>query len=318
MWGLFRSALNYLDRPEPGPVGVKVDPLGEPLGASVLPEGFIVLLDPVAMPLVADPLVPPVGVPVDEPVVPMEPPPMEEPPPDTPPAEPPPDPPPDWASAIVLVSAKAPANAIVVSFMIMSLVDDRDKMTAGGLCSGHQHHGAITIQPPRKSPRFLTNRATTRGAVKREQLSAVYRLPLHDKGESMRALILLIALSIGFASPARAADDVAAARAVIRSQEKAFSRDDAVEAYSYAGPPITSLFRTADIFMWMVRRGYDPIYRHRRFEFGDARAVDGKITQKVYIIDADGVAWEALYTLEQQSDGSMKIIECVLSKAVGA
>lgn len=134
----------------------------------------------------------------------------------------------------------------------------------------------------------------------------------------MRALILLIAWSIGFAAPGHAADDVAAAQAVIRSQEKAFSRNDAMEAYSYAGPPITSQYRTADIFMWMVRRGYDPVYRHQRFEFGDARTVDGKITQEVHIIDADGVAWEALYTLEQQSDGNFKIIECVLSKAVGA
>jgi hypothetical protein len=33
------------------------------------------------------------------------------------------------------VSANAPANAIVVSFMIMSFVDDRDKMTKRELCS---------------------------------------------------------------------------------------------------------------------------------------------------------------------------------------
>jgi hypothetical protein len=30
--------------PEPGPVGVKVDPLGEPLGASVFPDGFVAVL----------------------------------------------------------------------------------------------------------------------------------------------------------------------------------------------------------------------------------------------------------------------------------
>jgi hypothetical protein len=108
-----------LARPEPEPVGVKVDPLGEPLGASVLPEGFMVLLGPVAIPLVAEPVVPPVRAPVDEPVlVPMEPPLMEEPPPETPPAEPPPL---VCAIANVLVSASAPANAIVVSFMTVFL-----------------------------------------------------------------------------------------------------------------------------------------------------------------------------------------------------
>jgi hypothetical protein len=38
--GLF---LSYLLRPEPGPVGVNVDPLGDALGASELPDGFLVL-----------------------------------------------------------------------------------------------------------------------------------------------------------------------------------------------------------------------------------------------------------------------------------
>ena len=37
--------------------------------------------------------------------------------------------------------------------------------------------------------------------------------------------------------------------------------------------------------------------------------------QRVHIIDADGQAWEALYTLEQQPDGSLKITGCSLLKA---
>ena len=51
----------------------------------------------------------------------------------------------------------------------------------------------------------------------------------------MRVLVLL-ALLIGFAAPACAADDVATAQSVIRSQEQAFSRDDPAAAYSYAAP----------------------------------------------------------------------------------
>jgi hypothetical protein len=39
--------------------------------------------------------------------------------------------------------------------------------------------------------------------------------------------------------------------------------------------------------------------------------------QEVHIIDADGVAREVLYTLEQQSDGSLNISACVLLKLVG-
>jgi hypothetical protein len=140
----------------------------------------------------------------------------------------------------------------------------------------------------------------------------------YDQKDLMRAWMLTIPFLIACAVPGRAAEDVAAQN-VIRSQEQALSRDDSAAAYSYAGPPITSMYRSADIFMWMVRRGYAAVYRHETFEFGEARVLsDNKVTQEVHIIDTDGVPWEALYTLEQQSDGSLKIISCVLSKAVGA
>ena len=130
----------------------------------------------------------------------------------------------------------------------------------------------------------------------------------------MRALILLTALLLGLAAPVRAGDDVATAQGIIRSQVEAFGRDDAATAYSYAAPVIQNMFPQADIFLGMVQRTYTPIYRHKSFEFGEARAADGKIAQQVHIVDADGVPWEALYTLEQQPDGSIKINGCVLLK----
>ena len=52
---------------------------------------------------------------------------------------------------------------------------------------------------------------------------------------------------------------------------------------------------------------YPPVYRHKSFEFGEARAAGGQIAQRVHIVDDNGEAWEALYTLEQQPDGSLKI-----------
>jgi hypothetical protein len=131
----------------------------------------------------------------------------------------------------------------------------------------------------------------------------------------MRALILLVALLIGLAAPARAGDDVAAAQSIIRAQVDAFGRDDAATAYSYAAPAIRSMFPQADIFIGMVKQRYAPVYRHRSFEFGEAKVSDGRIAQRVHIVDADGEAWEALYTLEQQPDGSVKITGCVLLKA---
>ena len=127
----------------------------------------------------------------------------------------------------------------------------------------------------------------------------------------MRALFLLAALLISLTAPARAADDVAAAQGVIRSQVEAFSRDDAAAAYSHAAPAIQEIFPQADIFMSMVRNSYAPVYRHKSFDFGEARVADGTIVQRVHIVDAEGIAWEALYTLELQPDGSVKITGCV-------
>ncbi|MBS0531166.1 MAG: DUF4864 domain-containing protein [Proteobacteria bacterium] len=132
----------------------------------------------------------------------------------------------------------------------------------------------------------------------------------------MRIVALLVAILVSFATPLRAADDGAAARAVISAQTEAITRDDAATAYSYAAPAIQNLFPQADAFMTMVRNKYAPVYRHKSFEFGASREIAGQIEQDVHIIDADGVPWEALYTMEPQADGSLKIIGCVL-KVVG-
>jgi uncharacterized protein DUF4864 len=131
----------------------------------------------------------------------------------------------------------------------------------------------------------------------------------------MRPLDLLVVFLIGLATPARAADDIAAAQTVIRSQVEALDRDDAAVAYSFAAPAIRDMFPQADIFMDMVRQSYAPVYRHKSFEFGEARISHGQIAQRVHIVDAEGVPWEALYTLELEPDGSVKISGCVLLKA---
>ena len=132
----------------------------------------------------------------------------------------------------------------------------------------------------------------------------------------MRILAFLVLLLIGPAGVTQAAEDVAAGQTVIRSQEEAFGRDDAPAAYTFASPGIQQRFHDPETFMSMVRNGYTPVYRHRSFEFGEAKTANGTIQQEVHIVDANGVAWEALYTLEPQPDGSLKISGCVLTKAV--
>src|SRR5690349_24898759 len=109
----------------------------------------------------------------------------------------------------------------------------------------------------------------------------------------MRVIALLLLALVGLTTTASAADDVAAAQGVIRSQEEAFSRDDAAAAYSYAAPAIKKLFPQAEIFLFMVQNSYAPVYRHRSFEFGEARTEGSWIAQRVHIVDANGEAWEA-------------------------
>jgi hypothetical protein len=97
-----------------------VEPLGEALGPSVFPDGFIVVFGPVGVPMFPEPavpvflpLVPPVVLPfIDEPVVvPLaaEPPAAELPPAELPLL---------CANASVLDNANAVAKAILVSLMI--------------------------------------------------------------------------------------------------------------------------------------------------------------------------------------------------------
>jgi uncharacterized protein DUF4864 len=131
----------------------------------------------------------------------------------------------------------------------------------------------------------------------------------------MRIAALLVALIIALSPASTLADDVAAAQSVIRAQEQAFVHDDAATAYSYAAPAIREIFPAPDIFMSMVQKGYAPVYRHKSFEFGESKTDGDWIAQRVHIVDANGEAWEALYTLEQQPDGSLKITGCSLLKA---
>ena len=131
----------------------------------------------------------------------------------------------------------------------------------------------------------------------------------------MRIAALLVALSVALIGLSARADDVATAQGVIRAQEQAFMRDDASAAYSYAAPAIKEIFPAPEIFMSMVQNGYAPVYRHKSFEFGESKVEGSRIAQRVHIVDANGEAWEALYTLEQQADGSYKITGCTLLKA---
>lgn len=133
----------------------------------------------------------------------------------------------------------------------------------------------------------------------------------------MRRMILLVAFVIMLPFTCAADDEIAAAQTAIQSQTDAIVRDDGATAYTFASPALQQIFQQPDIFMAMVQKNYAPIYRHKRFEFGESKIQDGKIAQKVEIIDAEGEPWTALYTLERQ-DGVMRITGCTLVKETGA
>lgn len=96
----------------------------------------------------------------------------------------------------------------------------------------------------------------------------------------MRILALLALFLIGSATVASAAEDVTAGQSVIRAQEEALSRDDAATAYTFASPGIQRRFHDPETFLSMVRNGYTPVYRHRSFEFGEAKTSDGAICRR--------------------------------------
>jgi hypothetical protein len=98
---------------EPEPVGLMVDPLGDVLGPTVLPDGFMALLLPL---LTEEPVVPDAEGALVAPVLAV--PAAEE----LPAEAPPPAPPPVCAKASEDVKARADASAIVVSFMGVLLV----------------------------------------------------------------------------------------------------------------------------------------------------------------------------------------------------
>lgn len=133
----------------------------------------------------------------------------------------------------------------------------------------------------------------------------------------MRILALVFLLAgMAFTTPSSAQSDAdtAAIRAAVAAQLEAFKRDDAGAAYSFAAPNVKAIFQTPEIFMQMVQLGYEPVYRSRSHIFGGLEEVGGALTQRVFITDAAGEGWLALYTVARQPDGSWKITGCSLAR----
>jgi Domain of unknown function (DUF4864) len=128
--------------------------------------------------------------------------------------------------------------------------------------------------------------------------------------------LALIVLFLGLACTAQAqpvsSTDRAAIRQVIQGQVDAFRRDDGAAAFGYASPTIQGMFGSPDVFMDMVRQGYQPVYRPRAFDFREIVELHGQPAQTVDVIGPDGKPVIAVYPMRQLPDGTWRIDGCFL------
>lgn len=129
---------------------------------------------------------------------------------------------------------------------------------------------------------------------------------------SLIALLFTLTAAPVYATSVTSSDSNKAAELAIQStisgQIKAFARDDAKAAFSFAAPSIQRQFGTPDRFMMMVLRGYPMVYRPSSIEFLDASPNGtGAVMQSVRISDAGGKVWIAFYNMRLVSKGEWRI-----------
>lgn len=133
-----------------------------------------------------------------------------------------------------------------------------------------------------------------------------------------RLFLLFTVVFFSCTAQAQTADDQQAMQQVVEGQLSALAVDDGGKAYSFAAPLVHQVFPTVDVFMAMVKGGYRPVYRNSEHHFG-AVAPDtlGRPAVHVMLKAEDGKHWEAVYSMEQQADGSWKIAGCYLREVPG-
>lgn len=135
----------------------------------------------------------------------------------------------------------------------------------------------------------------------------------------MRTIVTVLMLVLGAtAASAMDAADRKAAQSTIERQIEAFRNNDSVTAYAQAAPQLQDQFPSVETFIAMVKQGYAPVLRPRRYSFETAEdAGTDEIAQGVALQDENGTDWIALYHLQKQADGSWRINGCQLKKAPG-
>ncbi|MBG6156198.1 DUF4864 domain-containing protein [Roseibium album] len=104
---------------------------------------------------------------------------------------------------------------------------------------------------------------------------------------------------------------------IIKNQMNAFAAGNAKTAYSFATNSLQQKFRSPELFMEMVRQGYQPVYNPKSVTFGQSKITKFGPTQEVHVVGPKGKNWLVLYSFEQQEDGSWRISGCYLTKSDG-
>jgi hypothetical protein len=136
----------------------------------------------------------------------------------------------------------------------------------------------------------------------------------------MRHIIFLLLSLVLLREPGAAQSlsdsDKSAFQSIINRQIEAFRADDGNTAYGFAAPMIQRIFPNPDMFMNMVRNKYQPVYRPQSYTFGASGfSASGRPIQRVTIVGPDGITYEAIYTFEQQPDGTWQINGCAIVRA---
>lgn len=108
------------------------------------------------------------------------------------------------------------------------------------------------------------------------------------------------------------AADAQAIHVAVQAQLDAFAEDDAVGAFQLATTDTQTRIGTPDRFLNLVKKHYNPIYRHQLALFSDPEVIGGETIQVVRLTDRDSRVWLAVYRMQWETDGAWKIDGCQL------
>ena len=127
--------------------------------------------------------------------------------------------------------------------------------------------------------------------------------------------ILILSFLIQNGAYAITASDEEEIMSVVSAQLQAFQDDDFEKAYSYASPTIKTIFPDYKKFRDMVVGQYQAVYRPKSINIGSVSTEGGVPFLEVYLVDPDGIFVTAIYSMQQQENGSWLINGCFLSQA---